>query len=306
MTSYILRRLFLMLPVLLGISVTVFSLIRLIPGDPVDLLLGQDYKKEVAEQLRAQLGLDKPVYAQYGIFLRQLLKGDLGYSIRTGRPVAMELVERLKNTVQLAAFATILASVIGIASGVLAGTRPFSWLDGMTMAGAVAGVSIPVFWLGLMLIYVFAVRLQWLPAVGIGGFRHLVLPGITLSAFAMATIARQTRASMLEVMGQDYIKTARAKGVRERHVILRHALKNAMIPVLTVQGVMVGQLLGGSIVTETVFAFPGMGKMLIDGILERDYPIVQGAILLYGLSFSFINLVVDLAYALLDPRIAYD
>ena len=305
-TRYIIRRLLLMIPVLMGVSLIVFSLVRLIPGDPAELLLGEDYTQEAAEELRAEWGLDKPIYTQYLIFLKQLLRGDLGDSIRSGRPVTQELSERFKNTVQLAILAVILASVIGISAGIIAGTRPFSLIDSLTMVGAVAGVSMPVFWLGLMLIYLFAVNLNWLPAVGIGGIRHLILPGITLSAFTMATIARQSRSSMLEVMEQDYITTARSKGLTESGVIRRHAIKNAMIPIITVQGVMMGRLLGGSIVTETVFAYPGMGKLLIDGIVGRDYPIVQGAILFYALSFSMINLVVDLTYVFFDPRIVYD
>ena len=305
-TNYIIRRLLLMVPVFIGVSVIVFSLVRLIPGDPAELLLGEDYTQEAAEELRAEWGLDKPIYIQYLIFLKQLLHGDLGDSIRSGRPVTQELLERFKNTLQLAIFAVILASVIGISTGIIAGTRPFSLIDNLTMVWAVAGVSLPVFWLGLMLIYLFAVNLNWLPAVGIGGIKHLILPGITLSAFTMATIARQSRSSMLEVMEQDYITTARSKGLTENRIIRRHAIKNAMIPIITVQGVMIGRLLGGSIVTETVFAYPGMGKLLIDGIVGRDYPIVQGAILLYALSFSLINLVVDLIYVFFDPRIVYD
>lgn len=305
-TRYIVRRLLLMLPVLIGVSVIVFSLVRLMPGDPAELLLGEDYTQEAAEELRAEWGLDKPIYIQYLIFLKQLLRGDLGTSIRSGLPVTQELTGRLKNTVQLAILAVILASAIGISAGVIAGTRPFSLIDSLTMVGAVAGVSIPVFWLGLMLMYLFAVNLNWLPAVGIGGIKHLILPGITLSAFTMATIARQARSSMLEVMEQDYITTARSKGLTESRTIRRHAIKNAMIPIVTVLGVMIGHLLGGSIVTETVFAYPGMGKLLIDGIVGRDYPIVQGAILLYALSFSMINLIVDLTYVFFDPRIVYD
>lgn len=305
-TRYIIRRLLLMLPVLIGVSMIVFSLVRLMPGDPAELLLGEDYTQEAVQELRAEWGLDKPIYIQYLIFLKQLLRGDLGDSVRSGRPVTRELVERFKNTVQLAILAVILASVIGISAGVIAGTRPFSLIDSLTMVGAVAGVSIPVFWLGLMLMYLFAVNLNWLPAVGIGGIKHLILPGITLSAFTMATIARQARSSMLEVMEQDYITTARSKGLTETRIIRRHAIKNAMIPIVTVLGVMVGHLLGGSIVTETVFAYPGMGKLLIDGIVGRDYPIVQGAILLYALSFSMINLIVDLTYVFFDPRIVYD
>jgi peptide/nickel transport system permease protein len=295
-----------MVPVLIGVSVIVFSMVRLIPGDPVELLLGEDYTQEAYEKLRAEWGLDKPIYVQYLIFLKQLLRGDLGDSIRSGRPVTQELSERFRNTVQLAILALILASLIGISAGIIAGTRPFSLIDSLTMVGAVAGVSMPVFWLGLMLIYLFAVNLNWLPAVGIGGIKHLILPGITLSAFTMATIARQSRSSMLEVMEQDYITTARSKGLTESGIIQRHAIKNAMIPIITVQGVMVGRLLGGSIVTETVFAYPGMGKLLIDGIVGRDYPVVQGAILLYALSFSMINLVVDLTYVFFDPRIVYE
>jgi len=305
-TRYIIRRLLLMIPVLMGVSLIVFSLVRLIPGDPAELLLGEDYTQEAAEELRAEWGLDKPIYIQYLFFLKQLLHGDLGDSIRSGRPVTQELLERFKNTVQLAILAVILASVIGISAGIIAGTRPFSLIDSLTMVGAVAGVSMPVFWLGLMLIYLFAVNLNWLPAVGIGGIKHLILPGITLSAFTMATIARQSRSSMLEVMEQDYITTARSKGLTESRIIRRHAIKNAMIPIITVQGVMIGRLLGGSIVTETVFAYPGMGKLLIDGIVGRDYPIVQGAILFYALSFSMINLIVDLTYVFFDPRIVYD
>jgi len=272
----------------------------------VALLLGENYTQEAAATLRAEWGLDKPLLFQYGLFLNQVLTGNLGTSIYSGRSVGYELVQRVKNTAQLAVVAAVFASVIGILAGIAAGTRPFSVIDMVTMAGAVTGVSMPVFWLGLMLMYVFAVKLHWLPAVGVGTVKHLILPGITLSAFSMASIARQTRSSVLEVMEQDYITTARSKGVSERSVVLRHAIKNAMIPVITVQGVMIGRLLGGSIVTETVFAYPGVGKLLIDGLLGRDYPVVQGVILLYAVTFSLVNLVVDLTYALFDPRIVYD
>lgn len=306
MIAYIIRRLLLVIPVLLGVSLIVFLTVRFIPGDPAEILLGEDYTEEAVEALRAEWGLDRPLFVQYGLFLRQILQGNLGTSIRSGQPVTRELAIRFKNTLQLAAIAAVLASVIGIGAGIVAGTRPFSLVDMLTMAGAVAGVSIPVFWLGLMLMYLFAVKLQLLPAVGVGTIKHLVLPGITLSAFTMATVARQTRSSVLEVMEQDYITTARSKGVAEKRVVLRHAIKNAMIPVITVQGVMIGRLLGGSIVTETVFAYPGMGKLLIDGLMSRNYPVVQGVILLYAVTFSAVNLVVDLAYGLFDPRIVYD
>lgn len=295
-----------MIPVLLGVSFIVFLAIRFIPGDPAETLLGEDYTQEAAEALRREWGMDKPLLIQYGLFLKQIVRGNLGTSVRSGQPVTRELAIRFTNTLQLALMAALLASVIGISAGVIAGTRPFSLMDMLTMAGAVAGVSVPVFWLGLMLMYAFAVKLHLLPAVGVGTIKHLVLPGITLSAFSMATVARQTRSSVLEVMEQDYITTARSKGVAEKSVVLRHAIKNAMIPVITVQGVMIGRLLGGSIVTETVFAYPGMGKLLIDGLLGRDYPIVQGVILLYAVTFSLVNLFVDLAYVLFDPRIVYN
>lgn len=305
MTAYIIRRLLLVVPVLLGVSFIVFLAVRFIPGDPAEILLGEDYTQEAAEALLSEWGLDKPLFIQYGLFLKQILRGNLGTSIRSGQPITHELAIRFKNTLQLAVLAAVLASVIGISAGVIAGTRPFSLMDMLTMAGAVTGVSVPVFWLGLMLMYAFAVKLHLFPAVGVGSFKHLVLPGITLSAFSMATVARQTRSSVLEVMEQDYITTARSKGVAEKSVVLRHAIKNAMIPVITVQGVMIGRLLGGSIVTETVFAYPGLGKLLIDGLLGRDYPIVQGVILLYAVTFSLVNLFVDLTYILFDPRIVY-
>lgn len=305
MTTYIARRLLLIIPVLLGVSFFVFLAIRLIPGDPAAILIGDDYSEAAVEELRSKWGLDKPLLVQYVLFIRQGLQGDLGTSIYSGQPVTRELAMRFTNTLKLALFAGILASVIGISSGILAGTRPFSVIDALTMAAAVAGVSIPVFWLGLMLMYVFAVMLQVLPAVGVGTFGHLVLPGVTLSAFTMATIARQTRSSVLEVMEQEYVTTARSKGVAERNVLLRHALKNAMIPVITVQGMLFGRLLGGSIVTEIVFSYPGLGKLLVDGLMARDYPVVQGAILLFALTSSVMNLLVDLVYALADPRITY-
>jgi len=294
------------IPVLLGVSFIVFLAIRLIPGDPAEVLLGEDYTQEAAAALQAEWGLDKPLLIQYGLFLKQIVRGNFGTSVRSGQPITRELAIRFTNTLQLALMAALLASVIGVGAGIIAGTRPFSLMDMLTMAGAVAGVSIPVFWLGLMLMYAFAVRLQVLPAVGVGTVKHLVLPGITLSAFSMATVARQTRSSVLEVMEQDYITTARSKGVAEKNVVIRHAIKNAMIPVITVQGVMIGRLLGGSIVTETVFAYPGMGKLLIDGLLGRDYPIVQGVILLYAVTFSLVNLLVDVTYVLFDPRIVYN
>lgn len=294
-----------MVPVLLGVSLTVFVAIRLIPGDPADVLLGQDYTPEAAAQLRAKWGLDRPILVQYWVFLKRAGVGDLGVSTASGRPVLQELGMRFTYTLQLAGMAVVLASVIGISAGLLAGTHPFSLIDSITMAGAVIGVSMPVFWLGLMLIYVVSVNLRLLPAVGVGSFKHLILPSVTLSAFSIATLARQTRSGILEVMEQDYVTTARSKGLPERQVLLRHALKNAMIPIITVLGDMIGRLLGGSIVTETVFAFPGVGKLLIDGLLGRDYPIVQGVILLYAVVFSLINLGVDLTYVLFDPRIRY-
>jgi ABC-type dipeptide/oligopeptide/nickel transport system permease component len=303
--AYVLRRLALAVPTLLGVTVVVFALIRLVPGDPARLVLGLQASEEEVQRLRVQLGLDQPLPVQYGRFLARLLRGDLGRSVVTGEPVAREIAARFPATAQLAVASTLLATATGVAAGVVSATRQYSWVDYLVMTVALAGISLPVFWLGLMLMLLFSVHLRWLPAGGYGTPAHLVLPTVTLAAFSVAIIARMTRSSLLEVLHQDYVRTAWAKGLAARAVVLRHALKNALIPVVTVIGLQFGSLLGGAILTETVFAWPGMGRLLVGAIVARDYPVVQGAVLVFAALFTLVNLAVDVLYAYVDPRIHY-
>jgi peptide/nickel transport system permease protein/oligopeptide transport system permease protein len=303
---YILRRLISIVPVLLGVSLIVFLMVRLLPGDAAQVIAGELATRDEVERIRVQLGLDKPLPVQYVSFLGNLLKLDLGRSARTGLPVLSEIITRLPNTLLLAVVSMVLASVLGVAAGVVSATRQYSWTDHFTMSIALFGVSMPVYWLGLMLILLFSVNLHWLPAGGTGSPASIVLPSITLASFSMGIIARMTRSSMLEVLRQDYTRTARSKGLVERVVIYKHALKNAMIPVVTVIGLQFGSLLGGAVLTETVFAWPGIGRLIVDSILARDYPVVQGAILIFALMFILVNLLVDTMYAYIDPRIRYD
>jgi len=303
--AYILRRLALAVPTLVGVTVVVFALIRLVPGDPARLVLGLQASEEEVQRLRVQLGLDQPLPVQYARFLGRLVQGDLGRSVVTGEPVTREIAARLPATVQLAVASTLLATVAGMAAGVISATRQYSWVDYLVMTVALFGISLPVFWLGLMLMLLFSVHLRWLPAGGYGTPAHLVLPTITLAAFSVAIIARMTRSSLLEVLHQDYVRTAWAKGLGARAVVLRHALKNALIPVVTVIGLQFGGLLGGAILTETVFAWPGMGRLLVGAIVARDYPVVQGAVLVFAALFTLVNLAVDVLYAYVDPRIHY-
>lgn len=305
MGAYILRRLALAVPTLVGVTVVVFALIRLVPGDPARLFLGLQASEEEVQRLRVQLGLDQPLPVQYVRFLGRLLQGDLGRSVVTGEPVAREIAARLPATVQLAVASTLVATAAGVAAGVVSATRQYSWLDYLVMTVALAGISLPVFWLGLMLMLLFSVHLRWLPAGGYGTPAHLVLPTVALAAFSVAIIARMTRSSLLEVLHQDYVRTAWAKGLGSRAVVLRHALKNALIPVVTVIGLQFGGLLGGAILTETVFAWPGMGRLLVGAIVARDYPVVQGAVLVFAALFTLVNLAVDVLYAYVDPRIHY-
>jgi ABC-type dipeptide/oligopeptide/nickel transport system permease component len=302
---YLVARSVLAVPVLLGVSVMVFALIRLIPGDPAQLMAGQAATEDVVREIRRSLGLDRPLVVQYGYFLRNAVRGDLGRSLFNGAPVRDELAQRFPRTVRLAAASMLVALLIGIPAGILSATRHLSWVDSLVMVAALAGVSVPVFWLGLNLILIFAVRLAWLPAFGYETWRHLILPSVTLGTASAAIIARMTRSSMLEVLRQDYVRTARAKGVAERVVVSRHALRNALIPVATVVGLQLGTLLSGAVLTENVFAWPGVGRLLVDAVLARDYPVVQGAVLLIATTFVVLNLLVDVLYALLDPRIRY-
>ena len=306
MWAYIAKRLILTVPVLLGVSFVVFAIVRVLPGDPAQVLAGEAATKELIEGLRRDLGLDRPLLVQYVDFLGSLLRGDLGRSIRSKIPVTSELAIRVPNTMILALAGITVATLVGVPAGIISAVKPYSLIDTGVMLLALAGLSMPVFWSGLMLILVFAVLLGWLPAVGTGTPAHIVLPAIAVGMTSAAIIARMTRSSMLEVLRSDYIRTARAKGVAERVVINRHALRNALIPVITVIGLQTGTLLSGAVLTESVFAWPGVGRLMVEGILARDYPLVQGAVLVVALSFVLVNLVVDLLYALADPRIRYE
>lgn len=305
MTRYIAQRLIAAGITLLGVSLVVFLLLHLLPGDPARIIAGLLASEEDVARLRTQLGLDQPLVVQYLNFLGNLLRGDLGRSARTMQPVLDEVLLRLPATMQLAVISTAMAGIIGIIAGVIAATRQYSIFDYLTSMGTLFGVSMPVYWLGLMLIVLFAVQWQLLPAAGNDKPTSWILPSLTLAAFSVALIARMTRSSMLEVLHQDYVRTAWAKGLPERGVIFRHALKNAFIPVLTVIGLQFGALLGGAVLTESVFAWPGIGRLMVDSIFARDYPVVQGVALIFATMFILLNLVVDILYAYLDPRIHY-
>lgn len=304
-SQYIIRRFLIMIPVLFGISIIIFAMVRVIPGDPGYILAGPHATKEQVEQIREQLGLNKHPVLQYLLFLKNILRGDLGTSTRTGLPVSKEIMARFPNTLLLAFSSILIATLFGVFIGVISGVKQNSKFDYLSMLFALFGLSMPVFWLGLMLMLLFSIKLGWFPAVGAEGLKHLVLPSLTLGANSMAIIARMTRSSMLEVIRLDYIRTARAKGLAEKVVITRHALKNALIPVVTVIGLQTGTLLGGAVLTEIVFAWPGIGRLLVEAILSRDYPVVQGVVLLVATTFILINLIVDIIYSYLDPRIRY-
>ena len=316
MRRYVVRRLLLLVPVLLGVSVIIFMVLHLSPGDPAEIMLGSQATQADLERLRAELGLTQPLYVQYVHWLGLVVRGDLGRSIWMKRPVLGEVLGRFKATLILTGAGLLLSTVIGLALGIASAVRPNSLLDRLSAVASLFGASMPVFWLGIVLMVIFALWLGWLPASGMfapyggGDLRdllvHLALPAVTLAAASVTIIARLTRSTMLETLGQDYIRTARAKGVVERAVVLRHGLKNALIPIVTVVGVQAGYLLGGAVLTETVFAWPGVGTLMVQGILARDFPLVQGCVLVVALSFVLINLVVDLLYAWLDPRIRYE
>ncbi|MGD2269240.1 MAG: ABC transporter permease [Desulfobacterales bacterium] len=306
MFAYVIKRLLSTIPVLLGISLLLFFMLRMLPGDPAQVLAGEMSTPEEVELMRKQLGLDKPVYVQYGAFLSRLIRLDLGRSARTQNPVIDEIWARLPNTILLAVTAIMLACLFGIPAGIISAVRPYTWIDYAVTMSALFGISMPVFWLGLMLVILFAVVLRWLPAGGTGSWQHVILPSITLACFVVAFIARMTRSTMIETLSQDYTTTARSKGLKEKAVIIKHALKNALIPIITVVGLQFGLLLGGAVLTETVFAWPGIGRLIVDSILARDYPMIQGTILIFGLLYIMVNLVVDMIYALVDPRIRYD
>jgi ABC-type dipeptide/oligopeptide/nickel transport system permease component len=302
---YILRRLLLLVPLMVGASMLVFLTLRLIPGDPARLSLGPEATDEQVQILRRQWGLDQPLPVQYVYWVGRALQGDFGRSTISRVPASQEIATRLPATLRLAAVSMVVATALGLGFGVLAAVRHNTWLDRASMVLALLGVCTPTFWLGLMLILVFSVQLGWLPSFGQGGLDHLVLPACTLGAAAAAIIARVTRSSMLEVMRADYLLTARAKGLSEQLVVVRHAIKNALIPVVTLLGLEFGSLLAGAIVTETVFAYPGIGQLLVASVNNRDFPVLQAALLLFAAQFVLVNLLVDVVYGLVDPRITY-
>jgi len=306
MFQYIFRRLLSTIPVLFGISLMLFFLLRALPGDPAQVIAGELATQDEVERIRQQLGLDEPVYVQYAKFLSRIVRFDLGTSTRTQYPVTQEIAPRLLNTVILALAATILACLLGVPAGIVAAVKPYTTMDMVVTALALFGMSMPAFWLGLMLIIIFSVKLKLLPVGGSGGFVYLILPAITLAASLVAVVARNTRSAMMEVLAQDYITTARSKGVQEKMVIIRHGLKNSFIPIITVVGLQFGTMLGGTVLTETVFAWPGLGRLLISSILARDYPVIQGSILIFALLFVLTNLVVDMTYVYFDPKVRYE
>lgn len=334
MKWYIIKRLLMLIPVLLGTSIIAFSLIHLAPGDPAKTMAGEHASQRTINAIREKYGLDKPLYIQYGIWLNRALHGDMGRSIVSNEYVTKEILDRFPNTFELTFFAMILAMAIGAMAGIISASKQYSALDYTFMGIALFGLSMPVFWLGIMLMMIFGVYLRWLPIGGridilipfhrITGFylldsiitgnfaalistlRYLILPSTALATIPMATIARVTRSSMLEVLRQDFIRTERAKGLSERVVIYKHAVRNAMIPVITVIGLNFGLLLAGAILTETVFSWPGIGRYVINAVRMRDYPAVQGCVLFFAFVFVIVNLVTDIIYVYIDPRIHYE
>lgn len=318
---------------LLGVSIVVFFMVRAIPGDPAQLLLGQQATQEQVQQVRENMGLEQPVIVQYGIFLADALRGDLGDSIVTGRPVTTELLARFPATLELTSFAMLVAVAVGVPVGVISAVRQYSLLDKVTSVLALTGISMPIFWLAMILIVIFFVNLGWLPFPGRlstgyavtsitglvlvdslltlnfpafwDGLKHLILPALALGTIPMAVIMRMTRSSMLEVMGEDYVRTARAKGVVPWRVVFKHALRNAMLPTVTVIGLQAGLLMGGAVITETIFSWPGVGQIAYDSVNRRDYAMIQGVVLYGATLFVLVNLLVDILYAVLDPRVRY-
>jgi peptide/nickel transport system permease protein len=313
MIVFVIKRLLYLIPVLIGVSIIAFALMRLVPGDPVVAMAGLEADQQTIEILREKYGLDRPLIQQYLIWAGHILQGDFGRSIRAQRPVSQVLIPAIGPTVQLAVAALILSVFIAIPTAVISATRKNSITDYTASLFALAGLSVPSFWLGIMLILYFSIELRLLPSSGYvsvfsdfgEGMRHLILPTITLGTALAAATMRMTRATMLETLQQDYVRTARAKGATQRTVIYRHVLGNALIPVLTLIGIQMGQLLGGVVVTETVFVYPGLGRLVVDAIFARDYPVIQAVTLIMAVTFVVINLVIDLSYTLVDPRIRY-
>ncbi len=305
MRTYVVRRLWQSALTLVGVSVLVFVILRVVPGDPAKMLLPEGAPPSAIEELNRQLGLREPLYVQYGLFLQSVFRGDFGQSFQYRAPALRVVLERLAATVQLALAAMAITVAVGVTLGIVAAVRRGTGYDYASTVLAVLGQSLPNFWLGIMLILLFGVALRWLPTSGFESWRHLILPAVTLGAYPMALVARHTRSSMLEILGRDFIRTGRAKGLAGRAVVLRHALRNAAVPLLTVLGLQIGTLLGGAVITESVFAWPGMGKLVVDAIFFRDFPVVQTVLILSATLFVVINLLVDLLYTVIDPRIRY-
>lgn len=306
MLAYVLRRLALMLLVLLAASVLVFLMSHLTPGDPATIMLGENASAADVERLRHGLGLDRPLMVQYGRYLAGVLRGDLGHSIRSGRPVFREIWERFPPTLQLTLAAMALAATSGILLGAFAATCRSRAIETLVMSASLLGISMPSFWLGLLLILFFGLLLRWLPIAGGTGWQALVLPAVTLGAQAAAVLARLTRTSLLDVLPSEYVRTARAKGVTARRVLFHHALRNALIPVVTVMGLQFGALLGGAVIVESVFARSGLGRFAVTAVQSRDFPLIQGIVLFAAVVYALVNLTVDILYVALDPRISYE
>ncbi|WP_333893548.1 glutathione ABC transporter permease GsiC [Atlantibacter subterraneus] len=305
MFSYVVKRLLGLIPTLFIVAVLVFLFVHLLPGDPARLIAGPEADVQVIEMVRSQLGLDKPLWSQFLSYMGNVLQGDFGTSLVSRRPVSEEIASRFMPTLWLTIASMVWAVLFGLAAGVIAAVWRNRWPDRLSMTLAVSGISFPAFALGMLLMQVFSVELGWLPTVGADSWQHYILPSITLGAAVSAVMARFTRASFVDVLGEDYIRTARAKGVTERWVVMKHALRNAMIPVVTMMGLQFGFLLGGSIVVEKVFNWPGLGRLLVDSVEMRDYPVIQAEVLLFSLEFILINLVVDVLYAAINPAIRY-
>ena len=332
MLAFIIRRIFVLVPTLLGVSILVFLMLHLTPGDPAELLMGERASEEALQEIREHLGLDKPLYEQYGLFLKQLMQGDLGETIWTRQKVWIEVKQRFPATIELSIVALIISCFVGMILGIISATKQYSIFDYLSMLGALVGVSMPIFWLGLVFMLIFALNLGWLPmsgrlSVGVDleiitnfyildailtrnwaalrdALWHIIMPAVTLSTIPTAIVARMTRSSMLEVLRQDYIKTAKAKGLSQFIVIFKHALRNALIPVVTTIGLQFGVLLGGAILTETIFAWPGVGKWMYDAVMQRDYMVIRSGTLFIATIFVIINLCVDVMYAVINPRIS--
>lgn len=306
MLPYVARRIFMLIPTLMAITMISFFIMQVIPGDPARAMAGIEAKEDDVQAIRKQLGLDRPIIVQYGIFLKNVVQGNFGQSIRSKDDVIKQIWPRFLNTLKLAIAGISLSILIGVMAGVLAASRKNTKVDYAAMGFILLGISAPTFWTGLILIMVFSVFAGWFPAGGTGGLSSLVLPAITLAAPSAAVTARMTRSSMLEVLQMDYIKTARAKGQKEFKVIYKHALKNALMPTITIVGLQFGYLLGGAVLVETVFSWPGLGWLLVDAIFAKDYPVVQAGVIIFSACFVFVNLAVDLLYSYVNPRITYE